>query len=171
MYYYIQMVKLNNSLKNDILQKMKNGSSTGSIMTEFKLSRSTVQRIKNELYEDNSTYASSKDQKDDQKDIDELLNDLNDNKKTDTQKTDTQKTDKKTDKKTDINHNNRIIEDEIIKLEPVQTRDTTFENIHGKMDIINKLDLFGESKKLVINQFNIINQFKIIQFNINQKRL
>ena len=49
---------------------------------EYKLSRSTVQRIKNELYEDNNTYASSKDdQKDDQKDIDDLLNDLNDNKK------------------------------------------------------------------------------------------
>ena len=75
------MVKLNNSLKNDILQKIKNGSSTGSIMTEYKLSRSTVQRLKNEIYEDNNTYASSKDQKDDQKDIDDLLNDLNDDKR------------------------------------------------------------------------------------------
>jgi len=57
------------------------------IMTQYKLSRSTVQRIKNELlYEDNTTYASSKDGKDDQNDIDDLLNDLN-------------ITDKKTDKK------------------------------------------------------------------------
>ena len=140
------MVKLNNSLKNDILQKMKNGSSTGSIMTEYKLSRSTVQRLKNEIYEDNSTYASSKDGKDDQKDIDDLLNDLNiTDKMTDIKKTDI----KKTDKKTDIPINERLIEDEIIRLEPNPAqRDTTFENIHGKLDIINKLDLFDESKKV-----------------------
>ena len=103
------MVKLNNSLKNEILEKFKNGSRTGSIMTEYKLSRSTVQRLKNEIYEDNTTYASSKDKKDDQKDIDDLLNDLNDIKKTDIQKTDIQKT--------DIQMNERLIKDEIIRLE------------------------------------------------------
>ena len=148
------MVKLNNSLKNEILEKFKNGSSTGSIMTEYKLSRSTVQRLKNEIYEDNNTYASSKDQKDDQKDIDDLLNDLNDIKKTDIKKTDIQKT--------DIKMNERLIEDEIIRLEPKPVqKDSTFENIHGKMNIINKFDLFGE--KQVINQFRIISQFKTIQ--------
>jgi DNA invertase Pin-like site-specific DNA recombinase len=52
------MVKLNNDLKNEILEKFKNGSSTGSIMNEYKLSRSTVQRLKNEIYVDNNTYAS-----------------------------------------------------------------------------------------------------------------
>ena len=109
-------------------------------MTEYKLSRSTVQRLKNEIYEDNNTYASSKDQKDDQKDIDDLLNDLNDNKKTDNKKTDIQKT--------DIQMNERLIEDEIIRLEPKPVqKDSTFENIHGKMDIINKFDLFGEKEK------------------------
>jgi len=137
------MVKLNNDLKNEILEKFKNGSKTGTIMNQYKLSRSTVQRIKNELYEDNTTYASSKDGKDDQKDIDDLLNDLND------------LTDKKTDKKTDIIMNERIIEDEIIRSEPKPVqRDSTFENIHGKLDIINKFDLFGEktSNKPVQNQ-------------------
>ena len=131
------MVKLNNDLKNEILEKFKNGSRTGAIMNQYKLSRSTVQRIKNELYEDNTSYASSKDKKDDQKDIDDLLNDLNDIKKTNIQKTD---------KKTDIQMNERLIEDEIIRLEPVQ-KDSTFENIHGKIDIINKFDLFGEKEK------------------------
>ena len=133
------MVKLNNDLKNGILEKFKNGSKTGTIMNQYKLSRSTVQRIKNELYEDNTSYASSKDKKDDQKDIDDLLNDLNDIKKTDIQKTDIQKTDKKT----DIQMNERLIEDEIIRLEPVQ-KDSTFENLNAKMNIINKLDLFNE---------------------------
>ena len=42
------MVKLNENTKNEILEKLKNGSSTGSIMNEYNLSRSTVQRIKNE---------------------------------------------------------------------------------------------------------------------------
>ena len=135
------MVKLNNDLKNEILEKFKNGSRTGAIMNQYKLSRSTVQRIKNELYEDNTTYASSKDGKDDQKDIDDLWNDLNDIKKTDIKMTD-----KMTDiKKNDIIMNERIIEDEIIRSEPKPAqKDSTFENIHGKLDIINKFDLFGE---------------------------
>ena len=54
------MVKLNNAIKNDILEKFKNGSRTGDIMTEYKLSRSSVQRIKNELpllnQDDNTSY-------------------------------------------------------------------------------------------------------------------
>jgi hypothetical protein len=137
------MVKLTNELKNEILEKFKNGSKTGEIMNQYKLSRSTVQRLKNEIYEDNNTYVSSKDGKDDQKDVDDLLNDLNDIKKTDIKKTDI--------KKTDIKINERLIEDEIIK--PVQ-RDSTFENIHGKMDIINKLDLFGEKTSHKPVQYN-----------------
>ena len=137
------MVKLTNELKNEILEKIKNGSKTGEIMNQYKLSRSTVQRLKNEIYEDNNTYVSSKDGKDDQKDVDDLLNDLNDIKKTDIKKTDI--------KKTDIKINERLIEDEIIK--PVQ-KDSTFENIHGKMDIINKLDLFGEKTNNKPVQYN-----------------
>jgi hypothetical protein len=39
--------------------------------------------------------------------------------------------------------NDRIVQDEVIRVqEPVQN--STFSNIHGKMDIINKLDLFNE---------------------------
>ncbi len=40
------MVKLNNDLKFEILERIKNGLSTGKVMTEYKLSRSTVQRLK-----------------------------------------------------------------------------------------------------------------------------
>jgi hypothetical protein len=107
------MVKLSNEIKNDILEKFKNGSSTGSIMTEYKLSRSTVQRIKNNsplLYEENTSYASSS-----KEELNDLLNDLNDEPL------------KKTDKKTDMNHNNRIIEEETIRVqEPVQQQNQSF---------------------------------------------
>ena len=43
------MVKLTNELKTQIIQDIENGSSTGYLMKQYKLSRSTVQRIKNEL--------------------------------------------------------------------------------------------------------------------------
>jgi hypothetical protein len=131
------MVKLNNSIKSDILEKIRNGSTTGSIIKEYGLSRSSVQRIKNELpllsHDDNTSYASSS-----KEELNNLLNDLND--------PIIEQPVKMTDQKTDMNHNNRIIEEETIRVQnPVQI-DSTFHNIHGKMDIINKLDLFNESK-------------------------
>ena len=132
------MVKLNNDLKFEILERIKNGLSTGKVMTEYKLSRSTVQRLKNEVYEDNTTYASSKDGKDDQKDIDDLLHDLNDKIKPIIKPKNKPK-----------NEPIEMTEPKITDSEPEMTyqpvqRDTTFENIQNKMDIINKLDLFNE---------------------------
>ena len=144
------MVKLNENTKNEILEKIKNCSRTIDIMTEYKLSRSTVQRIKNEhplLYEDNTSYASSS-----KEDMNQLLNNLNDVLPIEPVKM--------TDQKTDVIMNDRIVQDEIIRVnEPVQI-DSTFHNIHGKMDIINKLDLFNEkvSHKPVQNQNQPVQQ-------------
>jgi hypothetical protein len=142
------MVKLSNEIKNEILEKFKNGSSTGSIMNEYKLSRSTVQRIENEqplLYEDNTSYASSS-----KEDMNQLLNDLNDEPV------------KMNDQKTDVIMNNRIVQDEIIRVDEPVKIDSTFHNIHGKMDIINKLDLFNEkvTNKPVQNQNQPVQQPK-----------
>ena len=71
------MVKLSNEIRNEILEKFKNKVSTGSIINEYKLSRSTVQRLRNELpllnQDDNTSHASSS-----KEDLNNLLNDLND---------------------------------------------------------------------------------------------
>ena len=127
-------------------------------MTDYKLSRSTVQRIKNNtplLYEENTSYASSS-----KEELNDLLNDLNDDLPV---KMNDKMNDKKNAKMNDqmnnkmndqMNNqmNNRIIEDEVIRVQnPVQI-DTTFHNIHGKLDIINKLDLFNEKVSHKQNQ-------------------
>ena len=132
------MVKLNENTKNEILEKFKNGSSTGSIMTEYKLSRSTVQRLRNEqplLYEDNTSYASSS-----KEELNNLLNDLNDEPPIiEPPIIEPQIIDP-------VQMNDRIVQEETIRVQNPVQRDTTFQNIHGKLDIINKLDLFNESK-------------------------
>ena len=151
------MVKLSNEIRNEILEKFKNGSRTIDIMNDYKLSRSTVQRLRNELpllnQDDNTSYASSS-----KEELNNLLNDLND----DLPIEPIQKTDQKNDVIMNDQMNDRIIEEETIRVnKPVQI-DSTFHNIHGKMDIINKLDLFNEkvSHKPVQNQNQPVQQPK-----------
>jgi hypothetical protein len=149
------MVKLSNEIRNEILEKFKNKVSTGSIINEYKLSRSTVQRLRNELpllnQDDNISYASSS-----KEELNNLLNDLNN--ETPTIEPQIIEPIKMNDQMTD-QMNNRIVQDEVIRVqEPVQN--STFSNIHGKMDIINKLDLFNEkvSHKPVQNQNQPVQQ-------------
>ena len=137
------MVKLSNEIRNEILEKFKNKVSTGSIINEYKLSRSTVQRLRNELpllnQDDNTSYASSS-----KEELNNLLNDLNNDLPIEPIQ--------KTDQKNDVIMNDRIVQDEVIRVqEPVQI-DTTFHNIHCKLDIINKLDLFNEKVSHKQNQ-------------------
>ena len=155
------MVKLNENTKKEILEKIQNGSSTGSIMNDYKLSRSTVQRLRNEApilnQDDNTSYASSS-----KEELNTLLNDLNNDLPIEPLL-------KMNDQMNDQIMNERIVQDEVIRVQqPVQKRDTTFENLNGKMDIINKLDLFNESKvnKPVQNQNQSFNQPQAPKQNI-----
>lgn len=122
------MVKLSPELKNEIIEKLNNGASTGQIMNEYKLSRSTVQRFKNNNSSKNETKSniSSND------DINELFDDLHNNEEE--EENNLKMTDQKIpEKMTD---------------QPIQQIDDTFHNIRGKIDVINKLDLFDEKPKI-----------------------
>ena len=117
------MVRLNLTTKNEIIERFQKGATTGEIMTEYKLSRSTAQRIKNDLNDNVSNASSSKSE------MNELLNDLNNVHMTDEMTDQVKMTDEMTD-----------------DIQPIYKNDT-FHNLRGKMNIIDKLDLFNENKK------------------------
>ena len=116
------MVKINPTLKNEIIEKINNGASTGQIMNEYKLSRSTIQRFKinNDLKNETKSNISSND------DINELFDDLH---------------------KSEEEQLQEQLPEQLPELQPRQI-DDTFHNIRGKIDVINKLDLFDDKPKV-----------------------
>ena len=136
------MVKLNNDIKNKIIQDIENGLSTGQIMRNYKLSRSTIQRIKNdslpiektesidvEYSRNEREYISENEpQVEEDKDINDLFNDINNNQPKMTE--------------------SKINQPEINQPEIIQPKNEPdmFNNIEAKMRIINSLN--SESKQI-----------------------
>ena len=140
------MVKLNNDIKNKIIQDIENGSSITNIMTNYKISRSTVQRIKNdslpiektesidvEYSKNEREYISENEPEvEEDKDINDLFNDINNQPKMIEPK---------------------MTEPEINQPEIIQPKNEPdmFNNIEAKMRIINSLN---SEPKQVNHQMN-----------------